>query len=138
MSQSQRMHRRRRQRWRLSLFFLVLHLLIFLAVWAFAIYRAINIPWLVTWTEYATISEYQIPILAALAWIPILLIHACLHFYFAGQSEMDMIEREAYREGLRDGSHPAVRETYDESDLTVNDDGELVDWMPESKQKRSQ
>ena len=132
------MHKRRRQRWRISLFVLALHLLIFLAVCAFAIYRAINIPWLLQYTSYTTVEEYQIPILAALFWVPFLLIHACLHFYFAGQSEMDMVEREAYREGLRDGTHPAARETYDVSDLTVDDDGELVDWMPESKRKHSQ
>jgi hypothetical protein len=132
------MHKRRRQRWRISRLFLALHILLFLLLWMYAIYQGTHLAYMVDWTEYSRVRDFQIPILAALIWIPILLIHACAHFYFAGQSEMDMVEREAYREGLRDRSRPTAEDAYAADDLTVDDDGELVDWMPESKRKRGE
>ena len=132
-------------RWRLMLLLLIMHILIYAVVWISAYSRASNMEYLVQNAalipNYASIYENQI--LLALFWIPVLLFHVGAHLYLAGRSDVGSGERAAYREGFRDGvRYSADDGYYDGYDarprrrLEIDEDGELVEFPLEGKQKR--
>lgn len=128
-------------RWRIMLLLLVMHILIFGIVWISAFSRASNLEYLVENAaripNYASVHENQI--LLALFWMPVLLFHVGAHLFLAGRSDAGKGEREAYREGFRDGARYSADDGYDarpRRHLEIDDDGELVEWQSESKRKR--
>jgi hypothetical protein len=122
--------------WRIGLIVLILHLLVYVLVWAVAISQALAID------EYiqsgTVISVFQNQILFALFWLPVFLIHIGTHLYFAGRSDGGGVERQAYREGFRDGTRYSTDDTYDARHLTIDDDDEIVEMRLEEKQKRGE
>lgn len=129
-------------RWRIMLLLLVLHVMAFGVAWISAYSRASNLEYLVQMadviTNYAAIHENQI--LLALFWTPALLVHIGAHLYLAGRSDVGSGEREAYREGFRDGArYSAADDAYEarpRRHLEIDQDGELVEWQLEGKRKR--
>lgn len=69
--------------------------------------------------------------------MPLILIHVGVHLYLAGRSNEGRSERQAYRDGFRDGVRQSREDAYEPRRLTLDDDGELVDWQSERKQKHS-
>jgi hypothetical protein len=134
-------HRHHRGRWRISLFVLIMHILIYTYLWISAVSRGIHMDALVGASEWMVFAA-QRQIALALFWTPFLLVHLGVHLYFAGRSNEGTNERQAYRDGFRDGAHYA-EETYNPRRLTLDEaleetleeDGELVEW--EGKRKRS-
>jgi hypothetical protein len=128
-------------RWRIMLLLLVLHILIYGVVWISAFSRASNMEYLVQNAalipNYASIYENQI--LLALFWTPVLFFHVGAHLYLAGRSDAGAGERQAYREGFHDGARYSADDVYDARPrrrLEIDEDGELVDFPLEGKQKR--
>jgi hypothetical protein len=132
------MKKNRAVRW--SLIVLLIHLVLFLVAWGLAIYRAVNIPWLIEWEGFAgaNVLDYHLPILVALFWALLFFTHACAHFYFAGRSDSSVSTRQAYRDGFRDGARYASDDALDSRRLTMDDDGEFVEMQLEEKQKRGE
>lgn len=130
-------------RWRVMLLLLILHVIVFGVVWIGAFSRANSLEYLVQNADvirnYAAIYAQQI--FLALFWIPVLLVHIGAHLYLAGRSDVGSGEREAYREGFRDGARYSTADDAYEArprrHLEIDDeDGELVEFPLEGKQKR--
>ena len=127
-------------RWRVALIVLIMHLLLYAAIFASAIWRAFSLEILID-ASPQFVSGFESQVGLALFWLPLLLIHLGVHLYLAGRSDAGKGAREAYREGFRDGAHYSEeaytprRLTLDEAlDEVLEDDGELVEW--ERKRKR--
>lgn len=63
------------------------------------------------------------------------MLHIGAHYFHAGRGDISRIEREAYRDGFADAVRQLDRRPDALERLTLNDEGELVEFQ--EKRKRS-
>lgn len=124
------MKKRRQPESRLWNVLLLVHLLLYVCCWVLALYYLSTLN-----TSDFAFHTYTMGIFVALAWTPLLLLHVGIHYYLAGRRSTD--EREIYREGFADAMRQFADRSYDAQRLSLDDEGELVEFDEKRKRRES-
>ncbi len=109
----------------------MLHGLLFTLFWAVTFYEIAFNP--------SNLNDYNnsLPVLVML-WIPFLIIHIIASYHYTQKPENTDLERQAYREGFADGMRERanIGDSYNSRRLSIDDEGELIEDMPESNKRK--